>query len=102
MDIPDYFDIIKEPMDLSTVDTKLRASVYSTTFEFAETFLERSETSDKIPLVFKNRLHSCLNLTQALKLLPSDVTRSTYSTTHVHKNAHWHAPMVRHLAEQDL
>jgi hypothetical protein len=35
LQIPDYFDIIKEPMDLSTVEKKLRMNHYSNPVQFA-------------------------------------------------------------------
>jgi hypothetical protein len=33
--VPDYLEIIKNPMDLSTVDSKIRAGKYSTSQDFA-------------------------------------------------------------------
>jgi CHAT domain-containing protein len=35
MCIPDYFSVIKEPMDLRTVETNLKNGVYKTTIQFA-------------------------------------------------------------------
>jgi bromodomain-containing factor 1 len=32
--IPDYFDVVKEPMDLSTVEKNLRTNQYSTVNQF--------------------------------------------------------------------
>lgn len=34
LNIPDYFDIIKEPMDLGTVESKLKKGEYGTALEF--------------------------------------------------------------------
>nr|CAB3482011.1 unnamed protein product [Digitaria exilis] len=36
LNIPDYFDIVKQPMDLGTIQKKMNAGVYSTPWEFAE------------------------------------------------------------------
>nr|CAB3479837.1 unnamed protein product [Digitaria exilis] len=36
LNIPDYFDIVKQPMDLGTIQKKMNAGVYSTPREFAE------------------------------------------------------------------
>jgi len=33
--LEDYFDVIKEPMDLSTVEEKLKNHEYSTTHDFS-------------------------------------------------------------------
>uniref|UniRef100_J3MQ13 Bromo domain-containing protein n=2 Tax=Oryza brachyantha TaxID=4533 RepID=J3MQ13_ORYBR len=35
LNIPDYFDIIKKPMDLGTIEKKLNAGMYSTPWDFA-------------------------------------------------------------------
>lgn len=35
LNIPDYFEIIKEPMDLGTVESKLKKGEYATALEFA-------------------------------------------------------------------
>lgn len=34
LNIPDYFDIVKEPMDLSTIRTKLNSNQYMRATEF--------------------------------------------------------------------
>ncbi|WVZ95248.1 hypothetical protein U9M48_041039 [Paspalum notatum var. saurae] len=36
LNIPDYFDIVKQPMDLGTIQKKMKAGAYSTPREFAE------------------------------------------------------------------
>ncbi|KAJ1267096.1 hypothetical protein BS78_07G029900 [Paspalum vaginatum] len=36
LNIPDYFDIVKQPMDLGTIQKKMKAGTYSTPREFAE------------------------------------------------------------------
>eukprot|EP01118_Nematostelium_gracile_P016165 TRINITY_DN6634_c0_g1_i1.p1 TRINITY_DN6634_c0_g1~~TRINITY_DN6634_c0_g1_i1.p1 ORF type:complete len:158 (-),score=27.89 TRINITY_DN6634_c0_g1_i1:234-707(-) len=36
LNIPDYFDVIKNPMDFSTIQNKMEAGMYSNIEEFAE------------------------------------------------------------------
>ncbi|KAG8086696.1 hypothetical protein GUJ93_ZPchr0010g10671 [Zizania palustris] len=65
LNIPDYFDIIKEPMDLGTIQKKLNAGMYSTPWDFAadvrltfENAMTYNPTTNPVHIMAKNLKHS--------------------------------------------